>query len=472
MRTRSICALLVVLAGFASSRSLAQVITTVRVVPSYLTSEADNGLKMDLSSFPITVGLLSNRFAVHATFPYEQMHAEVPVTYIGGPLFHIPVGGQVIDENGPGDVVVAPSFAIVEGGLIHRPWVWVGARVKVPTADSDKYLGTGKYDYGPDAGIMGVVNSRLLLFGSAFYDVRGDTDLDGDVDATDKTKVRTSYEGVTLGRGVLSASSVAMRKGYAGYETLSGLVGGKWLARNRVLAADLGRWNRRDPLGDTGIPYLYDYCDDGGLDLVDPDGEKPESTQSSSQTLKEKYEGIKSKYKKANAHEVRVAITNPIDTINAWHAAQKAVTGATALAGPVIDTGKGNALLHCIWSCEMCKDANEAFAKEMGDAHENGDKANHSKNKKKTKMGPRQRDGDRFEIEVEVTDADTGDDSTWTDGKGNGSSEMGKDLYNNREGRKCCHSSESCSKCCGDAHLVINVSQGFGPTQCQFKQTQ
>jgi hypothetical protein len=175
MRTAWKCALFVAAVGFTGSDLRAQVVTTVRVLPSYLTSEADNGLKTDLSSFPITVGFLTDRFAVHATFPYLQMHAEVPVVYIGGPLFHVPVGGQVLDEDGPGDVVVAPSFAIVEGGLSHRPWVWVGARVKIPTADSDKYLGTGEYDYGPDTGIMGVVNTRLLLFASAFYDVRGDT---------------------------------------------------------------------------------------------------------------------------------------------------------------------------------------------------------------------------------------------------------------------------------------------------------
>jgi len=136
----------------------------VRVVPSYLTSEATTASRWICRRSRITVGLLSNRFAVHATFPYEQMHAEVPVTYIGGPLFHIPVGGQVIDESGPGDVVVAPSFAIVEGGLIHRPWV-LGRRAREGADRRQRQvLGTGKYDYGPDAGIMGVVNSRLLLF--------------------------------------------------------------------------------------------------------------------------------------------------------------------------------------------------------------------------------------------------------------------------------------------------------------------
>lgn len=215
MRARSICALLVVIAGFASSTSLAQVVTTVRVVPSYLTSEADNGLKMDLSSFPITVGLLTDRFAVHATFPYEQLHAEVPVTYIGGPIFHVPVGGQVIDEDGPGDVVVSPSFALVEGSLTGRPWVWIGARVKVPTADSDKYLGTGKYDYGPDAGIMGIVNSRLLLFGSAFYDFRGDTqyvDYTNTLALTGATRIRVgAVSGITLsgthGSGLIEGGS-------------------------------------------------------------------------------------------------------------------------------------------------------------------------------------------------------------------------------------------------------------------------
>lgn len=192
---------ILLVAGFAASEAPAQVLTTVRVVPNYLTSEAQDGLRTDVSSFPITVGMFTHRFALHATFPYVQLHAEVPVEYIGGPLFRIPVGGQVIDEEGPGDVVVAPAFAVIESGL-HRPWVWVGARVKIPTADSDKYLGTGKYDYGPDAGIMGLVGTRLLLLGSAFYDVRGDTqyvDYSNTLAVTGAGRVRVAAQsGITL----------------------------------------------------------------------------------------------------------------------------------------------------------------------------------------------------------------------------------------------------------------------------------
>ena len=107
---------------------------------------------------------------------------------------------------------------------------------------------------------------------NSVYDVRGDTDLDGDVDATDKTYVRTNLEGVTLGRGVLTANSIAMRRGYAGYEALGGLLGGRWLSRNRVLAADLGRWCSRDGLGYVDGMNVYEYVQSSPIDYEDPYG--------------------------------------------------------------------------------------------------------------------------------------------------------------------------------------------------------
>jgi hypothetical protein len=82
-------------------------------------------------------------------------------------------------------------------------------------------------------------------------------DLDGDVDASDKSELQTNYQGITLGRGVLSSSATASRKGYAGYEGLTNLAGSQWLARNRVLMAELGRWGSRD---------YYEYID--GLNLA------------------------------------------------------------------------------------------------------------------------------------------------------------------------------------------------------------
>jgi RHS repeat-associated protein len=79
------------------------------------------------------------------------------------------------------------------------------------------------------------------------YDVRGDLDLDGDVDHDDSDLVKEN-EGGELGHGALSDRDLRNRKGYAGYEGDSAL-SAKWHVRHRVLESRLGRWLRRDPAG-------------------------------------------------------------------------------------------------------------------------------------------------------------------------------------------------------------------------------
>ena len=73
-----------------------------------------------------------------------------------------------------------------------------------------------------DSNSDGVANAtdRTIIQGwinTSHYDVRGDADLDGDVDSTDKTNIG-NLGTVTLGRGALSASAVGNRRGVAGYE--------------------------------------------------------------------------------------------------------------------------------------------------------------------------------------------------------------------------------------------------------------
>jgi hypothetical protein len=114
-------------------------------------------------------------------------------------------------------------------------------------------------DTDSDTDCDGTDVSQVHTWITGSYDVRGDIDLDGDVDATDESTVSGSYSGLTLGRGSLSASGVVNRKGYAGYEACTGLIGGKWLARNRACAADLGEWLRRDPLEYADGVSLYEF---------------------------------------------------------------------------------------------------------------------------------------------------------------------------------------------------------------------
>ncbi len=102
------------------------------------------------------------------------------------------------------------------------------------------------------------------------YDVRGDIDLDGDVDSTDKTLAINNYQGATSGWNALSASAVANRVGYAGYQHDYNL--DLKHVRNRVYSAELGRWTRRDPLGYVSTPNFYLYADDHPLPFADATG--------------------------------------------------------------------------------------------------------------------------------------------------------------------------------------------------------
>jgi RHS repeat-associated protein len=101
------------------------------------------------------------------------------------------------------------------------------------------------------------------------YDVRGDADLDGDVDSTDKSTIQAST--VTMGRGALS--DVGNRRGYAGYE-YDTKFRGKYHVRNRVLDPYLGRWLRRDLEDYLDSHNLYEYVKSLSLVMLDPDGLK------------------------------------------------------------------------------------------------------------------------------------------------------------------------------------------------------
>ncbi len=103
------------------------------------------------------------------------------------------------------------------------------------------------------------------------YTLRADIDLDGSVDGDD-VNIAVTNNGRTLGRGVLSHSSVSNRKGYCGYEH-DGVVDVLAHVRHRVLLTELGRWSRRDPLGYVDGMNALEYVRSNPLSSNDPTGE-------------------------------------------------------------------------------------------------------------------------------------------------------------------------------------------------------
>ena len=99
------------------------------------------------------------------------------------------------------------------------------------------------------------------------YDVRGDLDLDGDVDTADKSSAQGGTQ--TLGRSVLSG--VRNRLGLAGY--WSGVIDGSVShARMRVLSSAAGRWLSRDPI-EGASENAYGYTSGRPVTYSDTTGE-------------------------------------------------------------------------------------------------------------------------------------------------------------------------------------------------------
>jgi len=155
------------------------------------------------------------------------------------------------------------------------------------TADA-KIAERVKYsDYGIPLGMPlgdtdgnGTVDVSDLLNINSWWgtsNARGDFDLNGTIDTIDWLVINSEW-GKNLGWGKLSnGSTVANRKGYAGYEFDPPLQAGYsvYHVRYRILNADLGRWMTRDPIGYVGRANLYEYVASNPLVVGDPSGMDP-----------------------------------------------------------------------------------------------------------------------------------------------------------------------------------------------------
>ncbi len=138
-----------------------------------------------------------------------------------------------------------------------------GVPYSLPAGDTDS---DGDWDATDDSAISG----------SGSYDVRQDADLNGKVESDDITHANSITGGYqTLGRWLLGADIIGNRRGYAGYEFDPTFVGNKrslYHVRNRVYDAGLGRWTRRDPLGYADGMGLYTYVGTQPMSLLDYSG--------------------------------------------------------------------------------------------------------------------------------------------------------------------------------------------------------
>lgn len=156
------------------------------------------------------------------------------------------------------------SVMLTDTGILAE-WIKYssyGVPIALPSGDTDS---DGDFDATDLAAITGG------------YEVRKDANLDGTVDffdALDALDMNNGY--ATLGRGVLSSPRHANRRGYGGYEydpTFQGANRHLYHVRHRVYDTSVGRWTQRDPIGYVDGLNLYQYVTCRPIIYVDPLGQ-------------------------------------------------------------------------------------------------------------------------------------------------------------------------------------------------------
>jgi RHS repeat-associated protein len=173
-------------------------------------------------------------------------------------------------QNWRGDVV-----CLIDNGGAMTEWAKYsayGVPLCLPVGDTTSI---GARNSASDA------NQIQTWINGSTYDVRGDTNLDGLVNTTDKNYVM-SHAAATGGRGVLSIGTNANRVGLAGYAFDDVVTRGAYHVRHRVLDADRGRWIQRDPFqlrisDHSESDSLYSVCAGQPTKTSDPYGLAPAS---------------------------------------------------------------------------------------------------------------------------------------------------------------------------------------------------
>jgi len=107
-------------------------------------------------------------------------------------------------------------------------------------------------------------------FGNSVYDVRGDVDLDGDVDAADGASAQSApLYGATGGR-LIGSPILDSRRLFGGLESLG--IGSISDSRRRPFASSLGVWVARDPKVYIDGPSLYGALKSNPVRNIDPLG--------------------------------------------------------------------------------------------------------------------------------------------------------------------------------------------------------
>jgi hypothetical protein len=157
-----------VIAGSAAAQ------TSFGVGAEYTTGKYGGTEKTDTLYVPFVVKHETGPWMLKATIPYLRNSGPGNVVGAGADRVTLPGASSARrTESGLGDIV-ASAFYTLRDERSSGLGVDAGLKVKLPTADEAKGLGTGEMDYALQADFFKPLDSALTVFGSLGYRWYGD----------------------------------------------------------------------------------------------------------------------------------------------------------------------------------------------------------------------------------------------------------------------------------------------------------
>lgn len=119
--------------------------------------------RTDIGYIPLVARADVGRLSFELTIPYIRISG--PATFVNGPVGPVQTGGG--NEDGLGDITSRGSYTFLSR-TDWMPFVELIGRVKYPTADRDRGLGTGRFDAGFETELVWVVRRWVPFLGGGY----------------------------------------------------------------------------------------------------------------------------------------------------------------------------------------------------------------------------------------------------------------------------------------------------------------
>jgi len=177
---------------------------------------------------PFTLKRYYSEADLSVTVPYLRQSSAGQVTWVGGKpvrigLKNAPAPAGTTSESGLGDIILRGTYALKRDGP-GSFGLGLAGKLKLPTADEDKGLGTGEMDGGVGLEFAKEIDPDWSLMADGYYTMIGDP---AGVDLNNQVSLDLGFYralGSNLGLTVLYETQSAIVEGNAAPSSLSGTV--------------------------------------------------------------------------------------------------------------------------------------------------------------------------------------------------------------------------------------------------------